>query len=81
MLFLSILGALDNQGREFIVGFMENDRGRSDVELFISTSRTTPVSVRVSLVTNSELHGYFHDTTDNPGENGLTLIQKRTEAV
>ncbi|KAL4231142.1 Thrombospondin type 1 repeat-containing protein [Mactra antiquata] len=40
--------APDNRGREFILGFMENRRSRTEVELFITTSRVYDVEVRVT---------------------------------
>ncbi|KAJ8315039.1 hypothetical protein KUTeg_007189 [Tegillarca granosa] len=49
-LYLSSPGAPDNRGTEFIIGFMDNfDAGTIiyDLELFITTSRTTSVNVRV----------------------------------
>ncbi|XP_061184993.1 uncharacterized protein LOC133193009 [Saccostrea echinata] len=42
-----VLGAPDNRGTEFIIGFMENNGVSINVELFVTTSRTTTVSVTV----------------------------------
>lgn len=41
-------GAPDNQGTEFIIGFMENVKIKLQLELFVTTSRTTNVSVKVT---------------------------------
>ena len=53
----------DNRGIEFIIGFMENYlMGSSyDLELFVTTSKTTPISVRVSApkVTSPKLDSRF----------------------
>nr|XP_034327535.1 uncharacterized protein LOC105323126 [Crassostrea gigas] len=40
-------GAPDNRGTEFIIGFMENLGSDYQCELFVTTSRTTVVSVQV----------------------------------
>nr|XP_022344318.1 SCO-spondin-like isoform X5 [Crassostrea virginica] len=42
-----VLGAPDNRGTEFIFGYMENNGASINVELFVTTSRTTQVSVTV----------------------------------
>ncbi|KAJ8314515.1 hypothetical protein KUTeg_006665 [Tegillarca granosa] len=45
-----VQGAPDNRGTEFIIGFMDNYEPPSvvyDLELFVTTSRTTTVNVRV----------------------------------
>ncbi|XP_069105026.1 SCO-spondin-like isoform X1 [Argopecten irradians] len=41
-------GAPDNRGTEFIIGFMENIAESMNVELFVTTMRTTTVNVRVT---------------------------------
>jgi hypothetical protein len=41
------LGAPDNRGTEFIIGFMDNWGTDFDCELFVTTARTTVVSVKV----------------------------------
>ncbi|XP_060071250.1 uncharacterized protein LOC132551155 [Ylistrum balloti] len=42
------MGAPDNRGTEFIIGYMENIAESINVELFITTMRTTTVNVRVT---------------------------------
>eukprot|EP00105_Crassostrea_gigas_P023961 XP_011444035.1 PREDICTED: SCO-spondin isoform X3 [Crassostrea gigas] len=42
-----VLGAPDNRGTEFVIGYMENNGVSINVELFVTTSRTTTVSVTV----------------------------------
>ncbi|OWF44661.1 SCO-spondin-like [Mizuhopecten yessoensis] len=43
-----IEGAPDNRGTEFIIGFMQNIAASYDVELFVTTMRTTTVNVKVT---------------------------------
>ncbi|XP_056004190.1 IgGFc-binding protein-like [Ostrea edulis] len=45
--FTSSPGAPDNRGTEFIIGYMENSGSSIDVELFVTTTRTTSVTVTV----------------------------------
>lgn len=42
-----LTGAPDNRGTEFVIGYMENNGVSINVELFVTTSRTTKVSVTV----------------------------------
>lgn len=42
-----LTGAPDNRGTEFVIGYMENNGVTINVELFVTTSRTTKVSVTV----------------------------------
>ena len=82
MLFFLDNGAPDNAGREFIVGYLVNQNWPAnaalrDVELYISTSSSTDVSVRVTTpaitgnsamdekftITGGELYVYFHVIT------------------
>ncbi|KAK3096144.1 hypothetical protein FSP39_023688 [Pinctada imbricata] len=48
MLRVYIGAGPDNRGREFIIGYMENNGLTYDVELFITTMRTTVVNVEVT---------------------------------
>ncbi|XP_048745907.2 uncharacterized protein LOC125658641 [Ostrea edulis] len=44
----AIHGAPDNRGNEFIIGFMENLGTSTDVEVFVTTTRTVTVNVIVT---------------------------------
>ncbi|XP_069105029.1 uncharacterized protein [Argopecten irradians] len=44
----SVQGAPDNRGTEFIIGYMENIAVSMNVELFVTTMRTTTVNVKVT---------------------------------
>ncbi|XP_033759596.1 IgGFc-binding protein-like [Pecten maximus] len=46
--FGSNYGAPDNRGTEFIIGYMENIAVSMNVELFVTTMRTTTVNVQVT---------------------------------
>ncbi|XP_033759595.1 A disintegrin and metalloproteinase with thrombospondin motifs adt-1-like [Pecten maximus] len=46
--FGGVIGAPDNRGTEFIIGYMENIAESINVELFVTTMRTTTVNVRVT---------------------------------
>ncbi|XP_070207990.1 IgGFc-binding protein-like [Littorina saxatilis] len=44
-----VFAAPDSQGKEFILGFMENRPLTTDIELFITTVSTVPVTVNITL--------------------------------
>ena len=46
--YWSLGGAPNNRGKEFIVGFMENQGTTIDVEIFVTTMRTVTVNVNVT---------------------------------
>ncbi|OWF44660.1 Hemicentin-1 [Mizuhopecten yessoensis] len=46
--FSGTLGAPDNRGTEFIIGYMQNIAESLNVELFVTTMRTTTVNVRIT---------------------------------
>ncbi|KAL4221521.1 hypothetical protein ACF0H5_019778 [Mactra antiquata] len=46
---LIIKCAPDNRGTEFIVGFMQNYQNTVDVQIFVTTSRTTVIDVQVTI--------------------------------
>lgn len=46
--FNNTTGAPDNRGKEFIIGFMENYQTSFNLEIFVTTSRTTKVYVEVT---------------------------------
>ncbi|OWF39259.1 uncharacterized protein LOC110465261 [Mizuhopecten yessoensis] len=48
LLVACVRGAPDNRGTEFIFGFMENQGTSYNLELFVTTSRTTTVNVRLT---------------------------------
>ncbi|KAK3083453.1 hypothetical protein FSP39_022988 [Pinctada imbricata] len=68
--------APDNRGKEFIIAYMENYLEDYDLELFVTTSRTTSVSVRVwaPKMTNPRLDTSFSITAG--GVKQLTFSYK-----
>ena len=46
---LFFLGEIpDNRGTEFVIGYMANDDDDNELQLFVTTSKTTQVSVQVT---------------------------------
>ena len=41
-------GIPDNRGTEFVIGYMANDDTDNELQLFVTTSKTTSVSVQVT---------------------------------
>jgi len=46
--YIIATGAPDNRGTEFVIGYMANYVESTEVELYVTTSRTTNVDVHVS---------------------------------
>jgi hypothetical protein len=45
---LSLVTGRDNQGTEFLIGFMNNRGTSNDLELFVTTTSNTPADVTIT---------------------------------